>query len=353
MSYIWRTMRGNWVGHLEVRVCGSPGGRMILKKVSMQPSFLDRIDPVPSDGSLTITSAVGDGFPPRCPNLPADVRKIQAALNGFSPLEGGPTEKLVVDGIAGRLTRRAIHRFQRKFDIQMRGTEVDDGIVDVDGPTIQRLRAGPEVLIPNPPTLFMSEIPKVIGIVTAAQAALSLALARLDLPSPVGGGTLGLEKHFHAQTSAEKRSTIQLGQRVYTRMLAAIGHIPFGRVLALDEPPNTEVRSFMFSFMGGFNLPFDPRTKKVPRWEGVDVDRIYISPKARTMTSEQFRYAMIHELAHFVSDGNGIPPIDDFAYFHRQRAQYDALNNFLSVRNADCYSRFAFEAIGRGDLQFF
>jgi hypothetical protein len=89
----------------------------------------------------------------------------------------------------------------------------------------------------------------------------------------------------------------------------------------------------------------------VPQWEGVDVDRIYITPKARAMTSEQFRYAMIHELAHYVSDADGMPPIDDFAYFHRQRAKYDALNNFASIRNADCYSRFAFEAIGRGDLQ--
>ncbi len=324
---------------------------MSLKKVSMQPDFLDRIERVPPDGPLTITSAVGDGFPPRCRNLSADVKKIQTALNRFSPLEGGPIEKLVPDGIAGRLTKGAIHRFQRKFDIKVRNTDVDDGIVDVDGPTIQRLRAGPEVLIPDAPGFFISEIPKVIGIVTAAQAALSLALARLNLPNPLGGGASGLEKHFHARANAEKRSTIQLAQKVYTRIQAAIGHIPAGRVVVLDEPPKTEVRSFMFSFMGGFNLPFDPKTKRVPQWEGLDVDRIYITPKARAMTSEQFHYAMIHELAHFVSDADGMPPIDDFAYFHRQRAKYDALNNFVSVRNADCYSRFAFEAIGRGDLQ--
>lgn len=190
-----------------------------------------------------------------------------------------------------------------------------------------------------------------IGIVTAAQATLSLAQARLDIPNPLGGIPVGLEKHFHARTRAEKRSTIQLAQKVYGSMQTAIGHIPAGRVLALDEPPKTEVRSFMFSFSGGFNLPFDPKTKRVPQWEGLDVDHIYITPKARAMTSEQFRYAMIHELAHFVSDGFGMPSIDDFAYFHRQRKQYNALSNFVSVRNADCYARFAFESIGRGDLQ--
>ena len=324
---------------------------MILKKVSMQPDFLDRIEHVRPDGVLNITSPVGDGFPPRCRNQAADVKKVQAALNRFSALQGGPVKTLVVDGISGRLTKEAIHRFQRKFDIKLRGKDVDDGIVDVDGPTIERLRAGPDVLIPNAPSFFLSEIPNVIGIITAAQGALSLALARLDLPNPLGGGVAALEKHFHAKTDTENRSTIALAQKVYTRMQAAIGHIPDGRVLALDEPPKTEVRSFMFSFTGGFNLPFDPQTKRVPQWEGVDVDRIYITPKARAMTSEQFRYAMIHELAHYVSDADGMPPIDDFAYFHRQRAKYDALSNFASVRNADCYSRFAFEAIGRGDLQ--
>jgi peptidoglycan hydrolase-like protein with peptidoglycan-binding domain len=294
---------------------------MGLKKVSMQPDFLDRIERVPPDGPLTIRSAVGDGFPPRCLNLSDDVKKIQAALNRFSPLEGGPVEKLVVDGVAGRLTKAAIHRFQRKFDIKRRGTDidVDDGIVDVDGPTIERLRAGPDVLIPDAPGFFASEIPAVIGIVTAAQAALSLARARLGLPNPLGGGISGLEKHFHAKTEAEKSSTIVLAQRVYTSIQTAIGHIPSGRVLVVDEPPKTEVRSFMFTFMGGFNLPFDPQTKRVPQFEGLDVDRIYITPKGRSLASEQFRYAMVHELAHFVSDGAGIPPIDDFAYFHRQR----------------------------------
>ena len=80
---------------------------MLLKKVSMQPDFLDRIEPVSADEALTITSAVGDGFPPLCRNLAPDVQKIQAALNRFSPLEGGPIEKLVVDGICGKADQRS------------------------------------------------------------------------------------------------------------------------------------------------------------------------------------------------------------------------------------------------------
>ena len=323
---------------------------MFLTKVSMQLNSLDRIERVPSDPRLTITSAVGDGFPPRCRNLQADVRKIQAALNRFTPLQGGPLEKLVVDGIAGKLTKGAIHRFQRKFSVKVNGKEVDDGIVDIEGPTIEILRAGPGALIQDAPAFFLAQIPLVIGIVTTAQAALSLAQAQLDLPNPLGGGGSALEKHFHTKTDAEKRSTIALAQKVFTRMQAAIGHLPTGRVLAVDEPPQAEKGGFFWAFMGGFNLPFDSATGRVAQWEGFDVDRIYITPKARTLTPEQFRYSIIHEMAHFISDVDGMPPIDDFAYFHRQRAQYDALSNFKSVRNADCYSRFAFTAIGRGDL---
>ena len=73
---------------------------MFLKKVSMQPDFLDHIEHVPPDGVLTITSPVGDGFPPRCRNLSADVRKIKAALNRFSPLGVFETRHLL-NGLVG------------------------------------------------------------------------------------------------------------------------------------------------------------------------------------------------------------------------------------------------------------
>jgi peptidoglycan hydrolase-like protein with peptidoglycan-binding domain len=319
-----------------------------MLKLSLQSNFVDREEEVPPDKPLAIVSAVGAGFPPRCLNRPDDVRKIQSALNRFSPGEGGPVEKLVADGIAGKLTKAAIRRFQAEAVSGIKGA---DGIVDIDGPTIRRLRAGSAAaIISNAPSVFLAELPGLIRIVTAAQAALSLASARLDLPEPLGSVPSALEKHFHAKTTSQKRSTIPIVQRVYSRIQAAIGHLPVGRLFALNAPPGVETVSFMFTWAGGFNLPFDPVTKRVPQWEGLDMDRIYITPKGRSLTLEQFRYSMLHELAHFVS-GDGLPLMNhDFAYFHRERKKYDALDNLLCLRNADCYSRFAFEVIGRGDL---
>ena len=323
-----------------------------MMRLSLQSNFVDREEEVPPDKPLAIVSAVGAGFPPRCLNRPDDVRKIQTALNRFSPGEGGPVEKLVADGIAGKLTKAAIRRFQTEAVSGIKGA---DGIVDIDGPTIRRLRAGPAAgVISNAPAVFLAELPGLIRTVTAAQAALSLASARLDLPEPLGSVPSALEKHFHTKTASQKRSTIPIVQRVYSRIQAAIGHLPVGRVLAVDAPPGAPgivAADLMVTFAGGFNLPFDPVTKRVRQWEGLDTDRIYITPKGRRMTLEQFRYCMLHELAHFVS-GDGLPLMDhDFAYFHINRKKYDALDNLLCIRNADCYSRFAFEVIGRGDLK--
>jgi len=89
-------------------------------------------------GALVISAAVGDGTPSRCPNRYPDVNIIQEALNTFSPAEGGPDTPLVIDGICGSKTRRAIVRFQVKWDIANRWNTYD-GIVDPGGPTIAAL----------------------------------------------------------------------------------------------------------------------------------------------------------------------------------------------------------------------
>ena len=73
-----------------------------------------------------------------------DVKSIQRALkNRFSLQEGGPLIPLIVDGICGPLTKGAITRFQKKWDIKPVGWDVPDGIVDPGGRTNQRLSGGP------------------------------------------------------------------------------------------------------------------------------------------------------------------------------------------------------------------
>jgi hypothetical protein len=82
---------------------------------------------------LGLSAAVGSAA--RCRNTPADVRKVQTALNRFTPLEGGPSPALVVDGKFGPLTLKGITGFQKKHF----GLEGADGVVDPDKRTDKAL----------------------------------------------------------------------------------------------------------------------------------------------------------------------------------------------------------------------
>lgn len=81
---------------------------------------------------LTIQSSVGVGGK----NLPADVLRIQEALNRVPAAQGGPTPSLVPDSWIGPLTCNAIRNFQT-FHF---GKAKADGRVDPNQYTIAKLR---------------------------------------------------------------------------------------------------------------------------------------------------------------------------------------------------------------------
>jgi hypothetical protein len=237
-----------------------------------------------------------------------------------------------------------------------KGWKVPDGIVDPEGPTIRRLRAGPGPLA-NLPAEFMIRIPRVIGVLTAARAALTLAatfMGRTRRPGPPGPiPTLNLigeaeakkvDRHFHTDGLASPRSRVAQIDTMFLNMLTAIGHIPQGVIVAADEPPGVAVGSFMFTFSGGYHLRGRNDT-----FEGIPVASIYLCPKARTLGDDAFTYAMIHELAHYT--GPTSPGIDDHAYFHKDAQRYRSLSPALAFLNADCFSQFAFDAIGKPDFR--
>jgi hypothetical protein len=305
--------------------------------------------------SVVIKAAVGDAPPPRCMNFSDDVRTIQNALNRFTPLHGGPAPPLVPDGICGPLTRGAILHFQKKWDLTPKHSKVPDGIVDTNGPTIERLRKGPET-ISNLPAEFMGRIPRVIGVITASRAALDLARRFLqrpkvpNAPSPIP--TLDLigeaearmvDRHFHVTKIANPLARLGQVDEMFLNMLTAIGHVPQGLVLAADEPPSMAVGSFMFTFAGGYHA-----RGKNDTFDGIPVASVYLCPKARTLNQDAFTYAMIHELAHFT--GPIVNGVTDHAYFHKSPQLYRALTPELAFRNADSYSQFAFQAIGKPDF---
>jgi hypothetical protein len=305
--------------------------------------------------SVVIKAAVGNADPPRCRNRPDDVRAIQAALNRFTPLEGGPQPLLVVDGLCGPKTRKAIYHFQEKWDLKPKNWKVPDGIVDPEGPTIQQLRKGGGA-IPNLPAEFIARIPRVMGVITAARSALTLAKSFLQrasspiAPHPLPAlGLLGqaearkVDRHFHVNKTGNPLPRLGQIETMFLNMLTAIGHVPQGVVLAADEPPSMAQSSFMFTFAGGYHLRGRDDT-----FEGIPVGSIYLCPKSRTLGQDGFTYAMIHELAHFTGPtANGVT---DHAYFHKNPQRYRALPPDLAFHNADCYSQFAFDAIGKSDF---
>jgi len=146
------------------------------------------------------------------------------------------------------------------------------------------------------------------------------------------------DRHFHVKKSNNPSAHLARLRYAYSCMLTAIGYIPKGVILAVDEPPQIATSALMFTFMDGYN---DPTGK----WRGIPRSSIYLCPAARTLGDDSFVYAMIHELAHFANKG-----VDDHAYFHKQRHVYEHLSTELAFGNADCYAHFAFEAIGKSNF---
>ena len=68
-------------------------------------------------------------------NRPADVTIIQNLLNKVAPTSGGPSARLMVDGLCGAKTNEAI----RKFQIRHFGPGGADGRVDPAGRTLAKL----------------------------------------------------------------------------------------------------------------------------------------------------------------------------------------------------------------------
>lgn len=305
---------------------------------------------------VAISAAVGNGSPKRCPNRLEDVRTIQQALNRFTPVEGGPQSALVDDGLCGPKTRAAIAHFQNKWDLKNRWGTVD-GIVDVTGPTIERLRKGSGHRM-TPATDFLAHIPRVTEVITATRARLMAAKRHYQLGKSTGGAIPSIslfseesarkvDRHFHVERVRSPLSRVTEVDAIFFNMQIAIGYIPQGAVLSADEPPNSSESCFMFTFMGGFHL----RTG-THQYKGYSKSSIYMCPMSRTLSRDAFVYAMIHELAHYTGPVNN--GIDDHAYFHKSRARYEGLGPDLAYRNADCYSQLAYDTIGmpnfRADL---
>ncbi len=292
-------------------------------------------------GSLGLTAPVGSAQ--RCRNIGSDVLAVQRALNKFTVADGGPSPKLVEDSIYGPKTAAAIQKFQVKHF----GYGGADGVVDPGQQTDRKL-AGDGASATSVSADMYGHIgyARTVLEITRSQ----IAAARMFASGQSSFTGLGesawnkLIKHFKIDKFPSWSSQLDAIDRVYSDMQTAIGHVPQGVILFADEPPEKTSGHFAFAYANGYGVA--NRGKKAP--DGATyLDSVYFTQKMRTLKQDAFAYVMIHELAHYVGPeerfGNGIV---DYAY-HRNPAAYQWLPPWQCVHNADCYSQFAFDAIGK------
>jgi Putative peptidoglycan binding domain len=304
-----------------------------------------------SPPSYKLTAPVG--APPRSRNLSGDVYEVQRALNRFSPIDGGPSPPLVVDSICGSKTIAAIRNFQlKKF-----GWSGADGVVDPGQQTERALFGnspgnpyihggpdGPKASSPvSPATEMYANIARALSIINITRSQISSARV-----FRMGGSSLGfgegawnkLVKHFQIDKFKNWEKTLSDIDRIYSDMQTAIGYVPQGVVLFVDQSPTSTRGAYAWAVSGGYSL----ERRQLEDHDEWPPGSILVMQKMRTLKSDAYAYVLIHELAHYV--GPVSPDIVDYAY-HRDPAKYAALWPEQRIRNADCYSQFAFDAIGK------
>lgn len=339
--------------------------------------FEDRVQ----SGDIVLSTSVGvNGI-----NEGNDVITIQKALNNVSLASGRPITPLIVDGICGDKTKKAIQEFQLKHF----GWKGADGRVDPDQVTIRKLRECQENkaiqvpqqnqnanklssntndLEPNPYVMraIYTCIPEAMRWIGSAKRVLDLA--RLYLEGRNTFSKTGLKeydlvsKYFHIDKVSKNQaaSSISFIYQIYINMEMAIGHISpltsYGSGYFQEDPTvqnNGKSNIDAYTFYGGWTRR-NPRTG-LPRMSKEDSynvlgtgsnlrqDTIFFATNNINHSLNSYTLIIVHELSHFVGPEIGFSNrIVDHSYRHR--ANFFDLNNNQATRTADCYAHFAGEA---------
>lgn len=304
---------------------------------------------------------------PQPGNTPTDVRTVQQLLNLVPAAEGGqkgPGKGLAEDGIAGPHTRSAIVLFQRK---QFPRSRVD-GVVQKSKHTIHRLNM---LAYPDIDEALRDKargcVRQAASHIRQARALVNAAQMQLMVPNPLVRNEKAerlLNYHFHLDKSRNRARDLGFIDRILLLMLTAAGHEPLGPSQKpafgfIDKVPSgyRTDPSYAFTFGGGYRYLMGKSYADLAKALGADidpdiggpdvrVDRIYLTRKVLIAAPGILTYVIIHELAHFVGGIAGdIDYIDDKAYWHKDRAKYEALSSYEATTNADCYSEFCWEVV--------
>jgi hypothetical protein len=288
--------------------------------------------------ALAISSAVGRN----ASNQFEDVRTVQDALNQVPPGEGGPIEKLNVDGLCWGKTTAAIERFQRKAC----RFKWPDGRVDPEGKTHRRLRDF--FLLPSPYVLMSVHLvlPQARSWIFWARTAVQTARRHLDVGIS-SREVLLLDKYFHLDRLSKpgSRDALTFIDALYRTMEDTLSHsVPdtAGGAGYFAEDPKGNLH-YAYTYPGGLRSgPMLSRTDG-PYTKGPDarMDRIYVCPrKALALSHEVYTVVVVHELAHFCGQPGGHKDsIGDHGY--RRKPGFFDLPPDKAIRTADCYAHFA------------
>lgn len=294
---------------------------------------------------------------------------------------GGPQPRLAMDGIVGKLTIGAIHRFQARH------LGWSDGRIDPDGPTLPRLRSYSANLdasgldAPNPNqqrrahvsimaesirrTIAISVLPHARQAIRKTQYELDLVMLKLNkevlhIKDLFRGG--GPEQrsfrvfntHFAiAQLSTREakqnlnfvRETFATMRAILDRRRGSFGGNPWGETIVEVDPITEYVKELEHTIAYS---PYQTGNQKRLTRLGISPFRIYFTNLIDGSSFDRYLYAVIHELAHFVDDEKKVK-IEDHAYGFQEK--YKTLAHNLRIRNADCYSAAAFDlALGNARL---
>lgn len=311
----------------------------------------------PSDGPIAVSAPVGI----RGPNLADDVAVIQTALNRVRSDEGGASPPLVIDGLCGPKTEKAIQLFQLKHF----GWKGADGLIEPGRQTIAKLNellgppaktggsGGGAPAVVFPVTIRLS-IDRALQFILAAQANLLAADIVLD-DSGLPTGPISvfghdskmrlLNKHFGLDSLAapRRRPAFALIRKVFARMRQVFQRPGGLWGYAAFEPDPTNSDFSAYTWWQGF---FSGGQSRINGGERIRLDTIYIARRFVPKPLDGQAFVVVHELAHFV----GHPEfIDDFAYNEEEDgAKIKRLAPELRILNAESYANFAFEA-GTGD----
>jgi hypothetical protein len=295
-------------------------------------------------GGATLGLGAPVGSAARCRNAEADVRKVQQALNRFTPPEGGPSPALVEDGKLGPLTMKGITGFQKKHF----GLGGADGVVDPGKKTDKELCSAAGTY-PDLPAEMMKHRARAMYFIGRARSSISIARYYQAHPdNRFGTGKSDWDKlatHFQIDRFPGAngwRDALDWINGIYVSMETAIGHVPQGLVLTRNEPAHVGLGAYAFAFTGGYDVSARSQTVL-----GMSKGSIYLCPRMQNLDGDAFAYVLIHEAAHFVGPMRSThTAILDHGYAHHTDGRYKKLLPWQRTHNADCYSQFAFAAAG-------